>query len=99
MVRDTLKRGQLPSKVLKIWNNICEAEDEYIVPFKETADFHINTTHSYEMGIFKPYILNAIKEGELTYENLPWLKLFEKAEEINVNLLPETTLMNEFIIK
>lgn len=97
MVRDMIKRGVNPSGTLKMWKNITDAEDQFIVPFKETSDYQINTTHSYEMGLYKKYILNAIETKELSLNELPWLKLFEKAKEVDKSLLPHTTLMHEFL--
>ena len=99
MIRDKNKRGVSPSETLDMWGHICTAEHQYIVPFKKEADFEINSSHSYEMGLYKHYILDYVKEGELSFDNLPWLKMFEASKPVSADLLPETTLMNEFIIK
>ena len=97
MVRDMARRGVNPPQTLKMWNNICKAEDEYITPFKDKVDFQVNTTHQYEMGLYKDIILKAVYNKELSIERLGWLKLFEYANSVNIDLLPDTTLMNEFI--
>lgn len=99
MIRDKNKRGVSPSETLDMWGQICTAEHQYIVPFKKEADFEINSSHSYEMGLYKHYILDYVKEGELSFDNLPWLKIFEASKPVNQDFLPDTTLMNEFIIK
>lgn len=97
MVRDMAFRGVEPDETLKMWPNIVNAEQLYIQPYKNNVDWQINTTHSYEMGLYKNIILDAVKRGKLSFEQLPWLKLFESVESVDAQLLPETTLMHEFI--
>ncbi len=99
IIRDMIKRGVSPQGTLDMWGHICTAEHTYIVPFKKDADFEINSSHTYEMGLYKHYILDAVKEGLLSFDSLPWLKIFMSCKPINKDLLPETTLMNEFIAK
>ncbi len=97
MIRDMARRGVKPSETLRMWHNITNAEEVYIEPFKKDVDYEIDTTHAYEIGLYKNIILNAINNKELSYKLLPWLKLFEFAEDVSKDLLPDTTLMNEFI--
>ena len=97
MVRDMSRRGVTPEKTLSMWGNICKAESEYIAPFKGDADYLINSSHSYEMGLYKGAILEGVRKGVLSFEKLPWLALFKEAEEVDISLIPKTTLMKEFI--
>lgn len=99
IVRDVERRGHSPELTLSMWQNVTDAENVYIEPFKETADFVINTTHAYEMGIFKKELKLVIDRYPETKDALPFLAVFENSELLNKQMLPDTSLMWEFIDK
>lgn len=99
IVRDVERRGHSPERTLSMWKNVTDAENIYIEPFKDTADFVINTTHAYEMGIFKKELKLVINRYPETKDALPFLAVFENSELLNKQMLPHTSLMWEFIDK
>lgn len=99
VIRDSERRGTNPEKALKSWQDVCEAEDTYIAPFKETADFYINTTHSYEVAIYKTEFFKIMAEYREILDHLSFLYLFDETVSLTRNKLPDTTLMWEFITK
>ena len=97
MVRDVQFRGGNVAGILKHWKDVTDAEDLYIWPHSEDVDFTINTSHAYEVNLYKPDIEESIKKGEISLETHPWFKVFTEVEALDKKLLPETTLMKEFV--
>lgn len=99
MVRDAVRRGNTPEMTLKTWQNVCEAEDNFISPFKDNVDYVINTTHSYELALYREQFLAFVDEDEHMEQLLPFSHIVRESVEMDKRLLPDTTLMWEFIDK
>lgn len=99
MIRDIVRRGHSPAWTMKNWRNVCDAEDTYIEPFKSTADFIINTTHSYELALYKDEFFKIVINHREDVKDLNFIPLIEFSESLSSALLPETSLMWEFIDK
>lgn len=98
LIRDVVRRKTPPQDTFEQWDNVCSAEKKYIVPYINTADIVINTSHSYEIGLYKSAVAEMISAGEIDTREYPWFNIFSNATEVDKNLLPkETTLMKEFI--
>ncbi len=97
MVRDVDRRNLTPESTLKNWPSVCDAEDKYITPFKDNADYCINTTHDYELGVFKVAFNNLINQNKITPEKYPCFEVLNESYEINREALPNTSLMWEFV--
>lgn len=98
IVRDMARRKTSPAETFEQWGNVCEAEKKYIMPYIKSADISINSSHRYEIGLYKKCILDAAKNGLIDAEKYPWVSIFKNAREVNKALLPkEKTLMKEFI--
>ena len=99
MIRDIDRRKLTPDTTLKTWPNVCDAEDKYITPFKKDADYCVNTTHEYELGVFKNAFENFMKEGKITPDKYPCFDVLNASDYIYRENLPSTTLMWEFVDK
>lgn len=97
MVRDVDRRNLTPETTLKNWPNVCDAEDKYITPFKDVADYCINTTHDYELGVFKEAFEALIKQNKITPDKYTCFDVLNASEYVNKSQLPETSLMWEFV--
>lgn len=97
MVRDVQFRGVSLSNTIKHWKDVTEAEDLYIMPHSNDVDSKINTSHAYELGLFRSEILDALESGDIDNQKLPWVEFFETSEDVAEELLPSSTLMKEFI--
>jgi uridine kinase len=95
MLRDVKHRGYDPIKTLEYWPNVRAGEDKYVLPFKETANFCIDSTHAYELRVYKK-ILEDIKDKypESISQLLNLLKDFKALDE---KLIPKTSVIQEFI--
>ena len=97
MVRDVETRNVSMANTIKHWKDVTDAEDLYIWPYSENVDSTINTSHAYEICLYKPYIETAIKSGDINAEEHDWFKLFGLVDVLDKKHLPETTLMKEFV--
>ena len=42
---------------MAMWDEVCEGESQYINPYRDSADFKLDTTLDYEPNIFHSYLL------------------------------------------
>jgi len=98
-IRDVQRRNTSPQQTKSIWNGVVEAEDKFIVPYKTKVDYYVNTTHEYELGVFKTESERLINEGRLKKEEIPFVEFLDAVEPISKSILPDTSLMWEFIDK
>lgn len=98
MIRDVSRRGHSPMKTFETWVDVCEAEDKYITPYSEDVDFRVNTTHSFEIALYKKELLMLIRNYPDVINYIGFLiPIFERALTISTEELPKTSLMWEFL--
>lgn len=99
MIRDISRRGHTPEHTLDMWKNVCDAEDLYIEPYRKSADYTINTTHAYEIAVYKKELYHLLFNHNEVIRKLEFIGLFDTSLNLSKQLLPETSLMWEFIDK
>ncbi len=99
MIRDCARRGKSPETTLKTWRNVCDAEDTYIAPFKDSADAFINTTHDFELALYKTDFFELVMENRDVVKDLPFMEIFEDSISLDKRRIPDTSLMWEFVDK
>ncbi|MGN1048047.1 MAG: zeta toxin family protein [Eubacteriales bacterium] len=100
MTRDSLYRNTSADKTLERWKSVLSGEDKYLYPYRHLADINLDTFHSFELSAMKPYALDAIRSSGsgLAGEYIETVRsALEKIEEIPLSLVPETSLIREFI--
>ncbi|MBQ8337963.1 MAG: zeta toxin family protein, partial [Oscillospiraceae bacterium] len=65
MIRDYYFRGSSLENTLNMWEGVCREEIKTIIPFKDTADTVVDTTHFYEPCIYHNYLLPIIKKSQI----------------------------------
>lgn len=103
LIRDYLFRSATPERTLELWVGVVENEDKNIIPNEKNADYTINSFLPYELGVIKPYVLNAVSydfnnphEKDL-YDRIR--QKFENIEEIPSSFVPSDSVFREFIGK
>lgn len=99
MIRDLQTRGESAEGTVRYWDMVCKGEDLYVAPYKNQADFMIDTTHIYELAVydkFVPKLLKPIKELDYADE---LLQVFNKAGSLKRSYVPESSLLWEFLVK
>ena len=101
MIRDYEHRNSSVENTLFMWQGVLDGEDKFLFPFESFADVKINSFHAYEPCLFRNEaisLLNEVSEKSEYYEKaeelMSALSLFN---EIDTSLLPEKSLLNEFV--
>jgi len=99
MVRDSLYRNASAERTLSMWKNVLIGEDKYLYPNRVYADMSFNTFHPFELSVMRRFVEALISE-ELA-ESDPYVKTVleaaKRAEPMDISLVPETSLIREFI--
>ncbi len=100
-IRDFKFRNKTINETLGLWSGVVEAENKHIRSFKKYADFCVTTLHSFEPALYKKRFLEMIKTVTDDTPNSDYARMaakgLEKFTEIDENLIPETSLIKEFI--
>ena len=75
MIRDVRRRGKSPEYTMQTWQNVCDSEDIYISPYKNDVDFYINTTHEFELALYKNEFFEIVMEHRQVTNQLNLEKL------------------------
>ena len=101
IVRDYKFRGADPAETMSMWANVRRGEKLYITPFKDRADFHLDSTLACEpavMNVAATDLFRSVPEGIERFEELkavlPAIQLFGVIEESDV---PAESVLREFI--
>lgn len=100
-VRDYNFRGSDPAQTMAMWANVRRGEKQYISPFKNKADFMLDSSFPYEMAVMNETatkLFSSIPKGIERYDELrqvlPALQLFGV---IDNDLVAPDALIREFI--
>ena len=100
-VRDYNFRGTGVAQTLDMWANVRRGEKLYISPFKNKADIIVDSSLRYEVSVMKHYakpLLEAVPaENARRTELLDLIRAFGWFEPIDPALVPEDSLLREFI--
>lgn len=101
IVRDYRTRNATAEDTIRMWPSVRKGEFKWIYSNQEGADFVFNSLLPYELNIMKKYalpILNEVPTTSDTYTTANKLKKFLKYfDNINDKLVPNNSLMREFI--
>ncbi len=102
MIRDYYFRGSSFENTLNMWEGVCREEIKTIIPFKDSADCVVDTTHFYEPCIYHHYLLPIMEKSEVTNpQHAATLKeLADKLEifyDAPASIVPENSMIREFI--
>lgn len=102
LVRDRNFRNADAFLTFTLWSKVIAGEEKHIYPFSSMADFKVNTFHSYETGLLKPYaekLLSEIKNDSIFFEDAKSVYTYlERCDEvIPKELVPKDSLLREFI--
>ena len=100
-VRDYLFRGAGAAETLAQWANIRRGEKLYISPFKDKADLQFDSSFAYEVPVLNntaTELFRNLPADTPRYEELiSIMPAFERFEDVDPELMPEDSLLREFI--
>ena len=98
-LRDYYNRGASIEQTLQTWDHTIISENLYIHPYKETVDYIINSTHRYELMLYAKYLKPLLTQSEGSKEIYRLLKPLDASEKLDKSVIPENSMLWEFINK
>lgn len=98
-IRDHYKRGNTIDETIKIWKHVCKSEQEFITPFKQGADFILDTTHMYEPLLYDFYLKPLLIKAKNNIYTRDFKNVFSKTGSLKKNIVPDDSLLWEFLVK
>lgn len=99
MIRDNINRGRSFSQTCTAAKHVKRGEDLYIMPYKHRSDFDVDTFIPYELGIYKTFFRTQLENIESHGEMGEIIRLLTPAQPLSESLVPENSLIREFIGK
>lgn len=98
LVRDERERNVPFQETIDIWQDVCNGEENNIRPYKDRADYLLNSTHYYEPLLYKFIILEKLMQIKNQSETVKLLiEKFRLCATINSQFIPKDSLIREFI--
>lgn len=101
LVRDFLFRGHRASFTLGLWGHVCNGEERYIKPYKPRADLLLDTTHTYEVCLWRNALDSMPPDPALTSVQQRQLEAlcrkFVPFPALGTELVPQDSMLREFI--
>ena len=101
IVRDARERGYTARDTIHRWDSVRRGEKRNIFPYQENADVMFNSALAYELSALKPFaepLLRQVPYGTEEYmEAKRLLALLEWFAEIDGELIPDNSILREFI--
>ncbi len=101
IIRDYNKGAYSARDTIKMWPNVCEAEEQWILPFQETADAMFNSALNIEFAVLRTHaeiILASVPKNCPEYsEAHRLLKFIHYFIPVSDKEIPPTSIMREFV--
>ena len=99
IIRDYNKGAFSARETISQWKSVCEAEDQWIFPFQETADVMFNSALNIEFAVLRTHaevILASVPKNcpEYAHRLLRFLHYFIPISDKEI---PPTSIMREFV--
>ena len=96
LIRDLYTRSTSLSENVAMWKKVRLGEKLYISPFKDNAQFYINSFHEYELGIYKSIFCN-LKSDDVALNKI--CEMLKDFNDIDKNIVPVDSVLQEFMPK
>ena len=101
IIRDYNKGAFTAQQTISQWKNVCEAEEQWIFPFQETADVMFNSALNIEFAVLRTHaelILAQVPRNCPEYaEAHRLLKFIHFFIPVSDKEIPPTSIMREFV--
>ena len=101
IIRDYNKGAFTARETISQWQNVCDAEEKWILPFQENADVMFNSAYLIEFAVLRNYaepILASVPRNCPEYcEAHRLLKFIHYFTPVPSKEIPPTSLLREFV--
>ena len=98
-IRDIDRRNTMPKKTCEIWPEVTAVEEQFIEPYRTKVDYFVDTMHEYELCVYKSEVERFVREDRVKIDDIPFYSLFKNLTPISKDIIPDTSLMWEFVTK
>lgn len=103
IVRDVQFRSTTAERTLAMWQSVVSGEDQYIRPYRMSADYTVNSIHIYEPCVLRSRaipLLRALAPDSPHYRKARELEAkLMRFEPIDPALVPQNSMLREFLGK
>ena len=97
MIRDKLYRGRDIEETIKMFPNVQHGENKYIMPFKGSADFNIDTFIKYEPNVYKHILFDELEQLAPKYADVrDIVNALDEVDAIVPDKIPSDAMIREF---
>ncbi len=101
IIRDYNKGAFTARQTISQWKNVCDAEDQWIFPYQESADVMFNSALNIEFAVLRPHaelILASVPKNCAEYATAHrLLKFLHYFIPVSDQEIPPTSIMREFV--
>ena len=97
MLRDRVGRARPVGDTLNMFDSVQRGEDLYIMPYKHHAMFDVDTLIPYEIGVYKMELLQELAALPSSAAVSDLIALLENTAPLAASLVPDNSLIQEFI--
>lgn len=101
IVRDIAYRNTDAMKTFAMWDRVRAGEFKWIYPYLEDADYVFNSALPYEMGVLKPFVMDALQKVERENEHFitanRLIKYLKHFKTVDASWVPKNSVLREFI--
>ncbi len=98
MVRDYKFRSTTPQITISLWENVCSGERRYINPYRDGADYKIDSAMDYEPGVYRsilqPFLDESLNSDKENIRNFQGVDRIPEQEEILEELMQALALFS-----
>lgn len=97
ITRDRVTRGHTPLGSYHSWPHVIAGENIYVVPYKQYANYVVDTVHAYEPCLYRFYTTAILGSMKYSGDSLYLQHTLSKVKAHSKTIIPENSLMWEFI--
>ncbi len=97
--RDCQTRAYTVEQSFESWQMVRKGEKQNIKPFKLNSDYFLNTSIKYEVMLYNTYFKPMLLEAPPTKQSTLLIAALDKCATLDKSLVPENSLLWEFLIK
>ncbi|WP_124098065.1 nucleoside kinase [Ruminococcus sp. Marseille-P6503] len=101
IIRDKFFRGRAVESTIEMYKNVERGENRFIMPFKNRAEYSVDTFHPYELSVYKKFLYGDLKAEQDKFRDFDnyqlMLEVLDELDEIDIDSVPDDSLVREFI--
>lgn len=98
-IRDFYTRAKTIEETAESWKEVTDAEKIYITPYIKDANFIVDSTHMYEPLLYATYLKPILEKSKNNNTAKCLVNMLATCETLDKNVIPNDSLLNEFITK